>query len=62
MAVFQVELDGKVVKTFEAERFIRRDDAFWFKDQNDVTIGAIIVSPGMSVTKAGHDGSKQQGR
>jgi hypothetical protein len=25
MAVFQVELDGKVVKTFEAERFVRRD-------------------------------------
>jgi hypothetical protein len=59
MAVYQVELDGKVIKTFEAESFGRTGDSFYFRDGNKAIIGTIIVSPGMSVTKLGHGGPKQ---
>ena len=56
MAVYQVELDGKVIKTFEAETFGRTGDSFYFRDGNRAIVGSIIVKPGMSVTKAGHGG------
>jgi hypothetical protein len=62
MAIFQVELDGKIIKTFEAESFGRSGDAFYFRDRNRAIVGSIIVSPGMLVTKVGHGDTEQQGR
>ncbi len=51
MALFEVEVDGKVIKTFEAEDFWRKDGAFIFVDADNATVGTIITKPGMSVTK-----------
>lgn len=59
MAMFKVEPDGKVIKTFEAKRFSQGGETFWFYDENEI-VGGIIVKPGMSVTKEGHEGTKQQ--
>ncbi len=59
MTTFEVEVDGKVVKTFEADDYALRDNAFVFFVDGD-TVGSIITKPGMSVTKVAHGKSQVQ--
>jgi hypothetical protein len=51
MAIFEVDVDGKVVQKFEAERVISKNDEFVFNDRNSVAVGRIVKVPGMSVKK-----------
>jgi len=60
MAIFEVELGGKVIKAFEADSFIRNGESFQFLDRDNNLVGSIVTSPGMSVTKAGHGVPGQQ--
>jgi len=51
MATFEVELDGKLVKTFEAEDYWEKDGQYVFVNADNDTVGSIITKPGMSVVK-----------
>jgi len=51
MARFEVYVRGEVVETFEAVRFISKNDEYVFKDRNAETVGSIVRIPEMSVKK-----------
>lgn len=51
MAKFEVYVHGEVVETFEAERFVSKNDEYVFKDKNAETVGSITKVPGMSVKR-----------
>ncbi len=51
MAKFVVELNGKTIKTFEAEDYHRTGDQFIFTNPQKMKVGTIVVVPGMSVTR-----------
>lgn len=60
MAIFEVELHQDVIKTFEADHFNRSGDSFYFYDRENNLVGSIVSSPGMSVTKTGHNGPERR--
>lgn len=51
MAKSVVELNGKPVKTFEADDYKRAGDQFIFYNPQKMKVGTIVVVPGMSVTR-----------
>jgi hypothetical protein len=56
MAIFEVELDGKLIKRIEADDFTRNGDTYFFFDKQNNTVGSVVAKPGMIVTKGGHVG------
>lgn len=49
MAKFEVYVNGKVVETIDAERYVPKNDEYLFKDRNARTVGSIVKKDGMSV-------------
>ena len=49
MAKFEVSVNGKVVETYDAERYLTRNGEYVFKDKNARTVGSIVWIKGMSV-------------
>ena len=55
MAIFTIEVDGKLVKQIKAEDFFDKGEMIYFTDDQNANVGSVVRKPGMTVIKQGHE-------
>ncbi|MGA2205287.1 MAG: hypothetical protein ABSG10_01015 [Terracidiphilus sp.] len=55
MAIFTIELDGKLIKQINAEDFFDKGEMIYFTDNQNANVGSVVKRPGMTVIKQEHE-------